>query len=109
MRSSEVLGISSSTYAKYRKEGNGEIPEKRLRYISKYPRANKHYFEWEDALLMQLIERFGGDTIAFIGSKKFSAKELDALEAIFRVSLSIGRTFKAVRERLYDIAKGDAP
>lgn len=105
MRSSETLGISPSTYAKYRKEGNGEISESRLRYISKYPRANKRYLEWEDALLLQLIDRFGKDTIEFVGSKRFSAKELDALEAMFRVSLSLGRTFKTIRERLYDIVK----
>jgi len=71
VRQSKVLGISSATYARWRKMGAGEIPIEKLRYISKYPRASK-----------------------------FSAIEYDILESVFRFAMGVGRTPKAVMDRI---------
>lgn len=100
MRQSKVLGISSSTYARWRKMGGGEIPIEKLRYISKYPRASKRYEEWENKALDNIIETYGADKVAYLVAKKFSAIEYDILESIFRFAMGAGRTPKAVMDRI---------
>ena len=100
MRQSEKLGISSSTYARWRKMGAGEIPIEKLRYISKYPRASKRYEEWEEKALEHIINKYGVNRIAYLVAKKFSAIEYDILESVFRFAIGAGRTPKAVMDRI---------
>lgn len=100
MRQSKVLGISSATYARWRKMGAGEIPIEKLRYISKYPRASKRYEDWEDKALDNIIEKYGADKVAYLVAKKFSAIEYDILESVFRFAMGVGRTPKAVMDRI---------
>jgi len=96
VRQSKVLGISSATYARWRKMGAGEIPIEKLRY----PRASKRYEEWEDKALDNIIEKYGADKVAYLVAKKFSAIEYDILESVFRFAMGVGRTPKAVMDRI---------